>query len=173
MDPECRLDLEPPEEAGALDVYDPANVSPVIGWLAGPNCPATAQVFHVIGDRLFVMQMPAVAARLSREMISRLERRDERILALLERPTTCAGLLPGLFREAGEPALLPQQTRTRFKASCKGQFGKWYELGARVQPNSMRGAAEAEDEHSVCCYSLFRYRINHCDCGGYIRKSAS
>lgn len=56
--------LAPPEASGALDVYDPANVSPVIGWLAGADCPATAQVFHVIGDRLFVMQMPAVAAQL-------------------------------------------------------------------------------------------------------------
>jgi NAD(P)-dependent dehydrogenase (short-subunit alcohol dehydrogenase family) len=64
MDPAA---VAPPETAGALDVYDPANVSPLVGWLAEAGCPATAQVFHVIGDRLFVMQMPAVAAQLKND----------------------------------------------------------------------------------------------------------
>src|SRR5438132_5327218 len=42
----------------ASDPLDPANVSPLIGWLAEENCPSTSQVFHVYGNRLIVIAMP-------------------------------------------------------------------------------------------------------------------
>lgn len=53
--------LAAPSEEGAFDDWDPANVSPVVCWLAQPDCPATSQLFHVTGDRLYVMQIPTVA----------------------------------------------------------------------------------------------------------------
>jgi NAD(P)-dependent dehydrogenase (short-subunit alcohol dehydrogenase family) len=43
----------------AFDRFDPANVSPLVGWLAEADCPATAQVFQIYGDRLMVVAMPA------------------------------------------------------------------------------------------------------------------
>ena len=42
--------LKAPDDEDAFDPFDPANVSPLIGWLAQADCPATGQVFHVIGD---------------------------------------------------------------------------------------------------------------------------
>jgi hypothetical protein len=39
---------------------DPANVSPLIVWLAAADCPATAQVFHITGNRLIVSSMPPI-----------------------------------------------------------------------------------------------------------------
>ena len=55
---ETRL-RRPPE--GQFDAYDPANVSPLIAWLAEEDCPADAQVFHIVGNRLFVVAMPQTA----------------------------------------------------------------------------------------------------------------
>jgi NAD(P)-dependent dehydrogenase (short-subunit alcohol dehydrogenase family) len=66
VSPSARTRLEdslaPSEEA--FDRFDPANVSPLVGWLAEADCPATAQVFQVYGDRLMVLSMPAPVHRL-------------------------------------------------------------------------------------------------------------
>jgi NAD(P)-dependent dehydrogenase (short-subunit alcohol dehydrogenase family) len=53
--------LRPPADPAAFDHLDPANVSPLIGWLGEAACPATAQVFHLIGDRLFLLAIPSIA----------------------------------------------------------------------------------------------------------------
>jgi NAD(P)-dependent dehydrogenase (short-subunit alcohol dehydrogenase family) len=50
----------PPGDAHAFDRLDPANVSPLIAWLAAADCPATAQVFHTYADRLIVVSMPSI-----------------------------------------------------------------------------------------------------------------
>jgi NAD(P)-dependent dehydrogenase (short-subunit alcohol dehydrogenase family) len=50
----------PPAEPGAFDRLDPANVSPLVAWLAEAGCPATAQVFHCYADRLIVVSMPSI-----------------------------------------------------------------------------------------------------------------
>jgi NAD(P)-dependent dehydrogenase (short-subunit alcohol dehydrogenase family) len=44
-----------PEDASRFDVWDPANVSPLVAWLATENCPASGKVFFVQGGviRLF------------------------------------------------------------------------------------------------------------------------
>lgn len=44
-----------------FDARDPANVSPVVAWLATADCPANAQFFHVYGSRLLVLTLPTVA----------------------------------------------------------------------------------------------------------------
>jgi NAD(P)-dependent dehydrogenase (short-subunit alcohol dehydrogenase family) len=52
--------LKPPP-AGVFDVFDPANVSPLVAWLALADCPATGQVFQAYGNRVEVIQPSAVA----------------------------------------------------------------------------------------------------------------
>ena len=43
-----------------FDEMDPANVSPLIGWLAERDCPADSQIFHISGSRLIVLSMPQI-----------------------------------------------------------------------------------------------------------------
>jgi NAD(P)-dependent dehydrogenase (short-subunit alcohol dehydrogenase family) len=50
--------LEAPTDPQAFDFYDPANVSPVVTWLATERCPADAQVFYVAGDCVRVLAIP-------------------------------------------------------------------------------------------------------------------
>ena len=52
--------LKPPP-AGVFDVFDPANVSPLIAWLARADCPATNQVFQAYGDRVEVIGPSTIA----------------------------------------------------------------------------------------------------------------
>ncbi|MGW6460162.1 SDR family NAD(P)-dependent oxidoreductase [Streptomyces sp. NPDC055078] len=41
-----------PEDEGVLDRYHPKNVSPLVGYLAGADCPFTGQVFSVTGGHV-------------------------------------------------------------------------------------------------------------------------
>jgi NAD(P)-dependent dehydrogenase (short-subunit alcohol dehydrogenase family) len=50
----------PPADENAFDRFDPANVSPLVAWLVAPDCPANAQIFHIDGNRVCVVQMPSV-----------------------------------------------------------------------------------------------------------------
>ena len=52
--------LKPPPP-GVFDVFDPANVSPLIAWLARADCPATNQVFQAYGDRVEVVAPSSIA----------------------------------------------------------------------------------------------------------------
>lgn len=58
--------LKPPPP-GEFDVFDPANVSPVIAWLATEDCPASGQVFQAYGNRVAVIQPTAIALDLRGE----------------------------------------------------------------------------------------------------------
>jgi hypothetical protein len=64
-----RPDSEPDDvgEWDEGDPLDPANVSPLIGWLAEANCPANGQVFHTYGNRVIVVSMPSIACDLRTE----------------------------------------------------------------------------------------------------------
>jgi NAD(P)-dependent dehydrogenase (short-subunit alcohol dehydrogenase family) len=64
-----RPDSEPDDVAewDPADPLDPANVSPLIGWLAEEKCPANAQVFHTYGNRVIVVTMPSIAHDLRTE----------------------------------------------------------------------------------------------------------
>jgi NAD(P)-dependent dehydrogenase (short-subunit alcohol dehydrogenase family) len=55
---EASLKPPPPE---VFDVFDPANVSPLIAWLARADCRATNQVFQAYGDRVEVIGPSAIA----------------------------------------------------------------------------------------------------------------
>jgi NAD(P)-dependent dehydrogenase (short-subunit alcohol dehydrogenase family) len=59
------------------DPLDPANVSPLIGWLAEQNCPANGQVFHTYGNRLIVVSMPSIVHDLRTQGRWTPERLDE------------------------------------------------------------------------------------------------
>ncbi len=43
--------IKEPED-GSFDVWDPANISPLVGWLCAEDCPATAQVYWIGGNRI-------------------------------------------------------------------------------------------------------------------------
>jgi NAD(P)-dependent dehydrogenase (short-subunit alcohol dehydrogenase family) len=50
-----------------FDLFDPANVSPLVGWLAEADCPATAQIFQIYGDRLTIVAMPTPVHKLTND----------------------------------------------------------------------------------------------------------
>ncbi len=41
--------VRPPEDANRFDEWDPANISPVVAWLATPGCEANGRTFYVFG----------------------------------------------------------------------------------------------------------------------------
>src|SRR5436190_16050546 len=45
-----------PKESGAFDIWDPANVSPLVAYLATENCPATGKMFFVQGGQIKLFQ---------------------------------------------------------------------------------------------------------------------
>jgi len=57
--PGADIDRSHAASAG-FDDLDPANVAPLIGWLAEERCPANSQVFHTYGNRLIVLSMPPI-----------------------------------------------------------------------------------------------------------------
>ncbi|MER5626916.1 SDR family NAD(P)-dependent oxidoreductase [Streptosporangium sp. NPDC002544] len=71
---------------GAFDPADPANVSPLVAWLAQAGCPADGQVFHCSGEEIIVVDMPRVAARLRTEGRWTLPELDRRLPEALRTP---------------------------------------------------------------------------------------
>jgi NAD(P)-dependent dehydrogenase (short-subunit alcohol dehydrogenase family) len=47
--------IKAPDEPGKFDIWDPANVSPLVAWLATEECPATGRVFWVQGGSVNLM----------------------------------------------------------------------------------------------------------------------
>ena len=70
-----------------FDPFDPANVSPLIGWLSERDCPATAQVFHTYGNRVIVVAMPSVVHDLRTEGRWTAEELDRQLTPALAVPT--------------------------------------------------------------------------------------
>jgi NAD(P)-dependent dehydrogenase (short-subunit alcohol dehydrogenase family) len=48
--------VKPPSEQGAFDVWDPANISPLVAWLATENCPVTGKAYFVQGGTIRLFQ---------------------------------------------------------------------------------------------------------------------
>jgi NAD(P)-dependent dehydrogenase (short-subunit alcohol dehydrogenase family) len=44
--------LRSPDDAEEFDEWDPANISPLVAWLAGPTCAVSGQVFTVRGGHI-------------------------------------------------------------------------------------------------------------------------
>jgi NAD(P)-dependent dehydrogenase (short-subunit alcohol dehydrogenase family) len=56
-----------PADPGKFDIWDPANISPLVAWLATEGCPATGKVFFVQGGRVAVFQPWTMAGEIDRE----------------------------------------------------------------------------------------------------------
>jgi NAD(P)-dependent dehydrogenase (short-subunit alcohol dehydrogenase family) len=82
--------VKPPEDEKDFDRFDPANVSPLIGWLAEANCQAAAQIFHLIGNKLMVMAMPGIIHELETEGRWTLEALDRELSSKLVPPVDVA-----------------------------------------------------------------------------------
>jgi NAD(P)-dependent dehydrogenase (short-subunit alcohol dehydrogenase family) len=48
--------VQPPDDAAKFDVWDPANVSPIVAWLATESCPVNGQVLFVQGGKVQLLQ---------------------------------------------------------------------------------------------------------------------
>ena len=48
--------VKAPDEPGRFDIWDPANISPFVAYLATENCPANGKVFFVQGGTVKLMQ---------------------------------------------------------------------------------------------------------------------
>jgi NAD(P)-dependent dehydrogenase (short-subunit alcohol dehydrogenase family) len=48
--------VQAPADPGKFDVWDPANISPFVAYLATENCPATGKVFFVQGGQVRLFQ---------------------------------------------------------------------------------------------------------------------
>jgi len=59
--------IQPPTEPGRFDVWDPANVSPVVAWLSTENCPVTGKVLYVQGGRVGVFQSYHIADQIEKD----------------------------------------------------------------------------------------------------------
>ena len=44
--------IKPPDDAGAFDIWDPANISPLVAYLATADCPFTGETFFVQGGQV-------------------------------------------------------------------------------------------------------------------------
>ena len=73
--------LKAPAEHHAFDRFDPANVSPLIAWLAEAECAATGQIFHIYANRLLVLAMPAIVHDLTADGRWTLEALDRELPA--------------------------------------------------------------------------------------------
>lgn len=60
-------EVAPPADPNVFDFFAPANVSPLIAWLAEERCPANSQVFHIGGNRLISMRLTEIVHDLETE----------------------------------------------------------------------------------------------------------
>ena len=76
--------IQPPAEPGRFDVWDPANISPLVGWLATEHCPATGKVFYVQGGRVAVFQPWTIVDQIERDDRWTIAELDEALPKLLD-----------------------------------------------------------------------------------------
>jgi NAD(P)-dependent dehydrogenase (short-subunit alcohol dehydrogenase family) len=94
--------LREPEHEHQFDWFDPANVSPLFSWLVDERCPANGQVFHVGGNRIFVVTIPVIEHVLEHDGRWTFEALDERLGRSLVEP---AGIDDFLRRDDVEASL--------------------------------------------------------------------
>jgi NAD(P)-dependent dehydrogenase (short-subunit alcohol dehydrogenase family) len=75
--------IQPPVEPGRFDVWDPANISPLVGWLATEGCPATGKVFYVQGGRVAVFQPWTIVEQVEKDDRWTIAELDEAVPKLL------------------------------------------------------------------------------------------
>jgi NAD(P)-dependent dehydrogenase (short-subunit alcohol dehydrogenase family) len=87
--------LQPPP-AGVFDVFDPANVSPLVAWLARADCPATNQVFQAYGNRVEVIGHSAIAVDLRTDGRWTTDALDKALRDRLPKPPRLGDFVEGL-----------------------------------------------------------------------------
>ncbi len=73
-----------PAEAGKFDIWDPANISPLVAWLATAGCPATGKVFFVQGGKVAVFQPWTMVDEIDKEdrwTVGELDHEMQKLLA--------------------------------------------------------------------------------------------
>ena len=76
--------VAPPAEPGRFDIWDPANVSPLVAWLATETCPATGRVFFVQGGRVALYRPWAMGESIERDERWTVGELDKAMDALLD-----------------------------------------------------------------------------------------
>jgi NAD(P)-dependent dehydrogenase (short-subunit alcohol dehydrogenase family) len=84
--PEVAAMFAAPVDKEAFDPWDPGNVSSLIVWLAGRDCPATAQIFHVLGRRIRIFSMPSVVREFDHDGGWTAEALDAKLPSAIVRP---------------------------------------------------------------------------------------
>lgn len=59
--------VQPPADEGRFDVWDPANISPLVAYLAMEDCPASGKTFFVQGGIVQLFQPWTLTEKLERE----------------------------------------------------------------------------------------------------------
>jgi NAD(P)-dependent dehydrogenase (short-subunit alcohol dehydrogenase family) len=80
--------IQPPDDPDTFDPFDPANVSPLIGWLAEADCPANSQVFHVGGNQILSVKTAEIVHDLRTDGRWTPEALDEQLAERLVEQTT-------------------------------------------------------------------------------------
>ncbi len=87
--------LKPPPP-GVFDLFDPANVSPLIVWLAGADCSATGQVFQAYGNRVEVMGHTMIDVDVRTDGRWTLEALDRALAGKFKSPPSLGAFVDGL-----------------------------------------------------------------------------
>ncbi len=69
--------VQAPTDGATFDLWDPANVSPLVGWLAMSGCPATGRVFFAQGGEVRLMNPWSVGEGMERPHRLTLDELDE------------------------------------------------------------------------------------------------
>jgi NAD(P)-dependent dehydrogenase (short-subunit alcohol dehydrogenase family) len=75
--------VKAPTDSAKFDVWDPANISPVVAYLASESCPATGKVFLVQGGKVQVFQpwtLTDMIDKNDRWTVSELQKEMEQLL---------------------------------------------------------------------------------------------
>jgi len=75
--------IKAPDEPGKFDIWDPANVSPLVAWLATEECPATGRVFWVQGGSVNLMNGWTIAEGVDRDDRWTVDELDEKLRPLV------------------------------------------------------------------------------------------
>jgi NAD(P)-dependent dehydrogenase (short-subunit alcohol dehydrogenase family) len=59
--------VKAPDDAGRFDIWDPANVAPLVAWLATEHCPANGRMFFIQGGSVKVMTGWTLGAGIERD----------------------------------------------------------------------------------------------------------
>jgi NAD(P)-dependent dehydrogenase (short-subunit alcohol dehydrogenase family) len=71
--------IKAPDEPGKFDIWDPANVSPLVAWLATEECPATGRVFWVQGGSVNLMSGWTIGEGVDRDDRWTVDELDEKL----------------------------------------------------------------------------------------------